>query len=241
MEIGESGNFFREVIAVKHRSKLAIAAIVSTVLGAGAVVAPAAQVVSIGPGQTATVGGWFITTPASGVSLVAITTAANTLVLEKFAAFTSSTPASISFAPADDIADSIKITTEMITNETGAAWSGFTFSLSGAGAAFDSIGNSFIPPLGTSPLDSYTNISFSPTSITYTGTQNSGYTSSWGGEDGSDLVIDTAATSFSLIEGPLTDRPVAVPLPSAALQGLVALVGLGLLAGAKTLKNRLLG
>jgi len=51
---------------------------------------------------------------------------------------------------------------------------------------------------GTSPLDSYTNISFGPTSITYTGTQNSGYTSSWGGEDGSDLGLIRPQHRFRL-------------------------------------------
>jgi hypothetical protein len=221
---------------VRHRSKFAIAAIVFAILGAGAAGAPAAQVVVIGPGQQATVGGWSIASPA-GVSLTASTTN-STLTLEKFAAFTSMTPASISFTRLDD-ADSIDITTEMITNETGSNWTGFTFSLTGAGATFDSIGNSFIPPVGTSPLNSYTNISFSPTSITYTGTQNNGFTSSWGGEDGSEIVIDAAGTSFSLIESPV-GHAVAVPLPSAALDGSAALGALGLVACANRLKRRLL-
>lgn len=222
---------------MKHIAKVAISGIVSTILGAA--VSQAAQVVVVDPGQTGLAGGWDITAPA-GIVVVAYPTSATTLTIEKFAEFSSVTPAAITFTPVASADPQIDLVTEMLTNESGSSWSGFTFSLSGGGATFDSIGHAFIPAPNPNPADAYTTISFSPTSVNYGGRQDNTFTSAWGGNDGSDLLIDTAGLTFQFIETP-SSGAVPVPLPSAALQALVGLGGLGLLASARSLKRRLLG
>jgi len=222
---------------VKNISKLAISGIVSTVLGAAAI-SQAAQVVVVDPGQTGSVGGWDITAP-TGVVVVAYPTG-KTLTVEKFADFTSSSPATISFVPTTGADAQIDVVTEMITNETGSNWNGFTFSVSGGEATFDSIGRSFTPAFNPNPADNYTGIVFTPSSVAYSGRQDNHFTSAWGGSDGSDLLIDPVGSTFQFIETP-SPGPVPVPLPSAALQALAGLGGLGLLATARNLKRRLLG
>jgi hypothetical protein len=237
-EVGEKTAFFKEVVAVKRFFRFAVCGFVSTILGAGAV-SQAAQVVVVDPGQTASAGGWDITAP-TGVVVVAYQMC-DMLTVEKFADFTSTSPAAISFAPLAGATAKIDVVTEMITNESGSNWNGFTFSVSGGGATFDSVGRSFIPAFNPNPADNYSTINFSSTSVAYGGTQDNHLTSAWGGSDGSDLLIDTADEAFQFIEAPTAGSTPAVPLPSAALQALVGLGGLGLLATARTLKRRLLG
>jgi hypothetical protein len=235
MRRGRRMEFLREVVAVKHIFNVAVAGLVCAFLSAGASKSLAAQVTVIDPDQSATVGGWTIT--AAGDTALVVFTSNTTLYVEKFAAFTGMAPASISFVPGAGADSSIEVTSELITNETGTNWTGFTFSLSG-GATFDSLGNSFNPPIGNGSTNSYTSVAFGSTSIAYTGTQNNTLTSSWGNGDGSFLLIDSTGGSFNFIETP-QDAPVVVPLPSAAWQTLAGLGGLGLLVVGRNMKRRL--
>jgi hypothetical protein len=229
----------REVVAVKHISYVAVAGIVCALLSAGANKASAAQVTVIDPDLSATVGGWTIT--AAGNTGLVVFSSGSTLYVEKFAAFTGTAPASISFVPSAGADSSIDVTSELITNETGQNWTGFTFSLSGGATFVSSPTNAFIflPPIGTGADNSYTGVTFGSTSILYTGTQNNTTTSSWGNGDGSYLLIDSTGGSFNFIETP-HDAAVVVPLPSAAWQTLAGLGGLALLAVGRNIKRRLL-
>ena len=136
----------------------------------------------------------------------------------------------------------IDFTNESITNATGSTWSGFDFILlnSNASASFVSSASSpFAPPAGMFTTVSVTSVDGNPTVVYGGGSQANFATSLWGiGADG-DLIIDAnplgIGTTFTFKEVPVTGP--LVPLPAAAWQGLAGLLGLGLIAKAKSLKK----
>jgi hypothetical protein len=187
--------------------------------------------------ETITADGWKITFPdstmgSSFIGLTGIVSDGSTLVIgEKDANFTAVEPLPIVFQEVGKTAaSSIQIDNEAIVNSSGTNWSGFDFVLVG-NATFP--GSTFDLPAG------YTGVSAGSTEIDYTGVQAAGDVSMWG-LTGKPLVIDpstAAGTVFFFKEIPVSGP--MVPLPAAAWQGLTGLLGLGLLAGGKSLKAKL--
>jgi len=218
--------------------KTAAIAVFTAAIGVAASSSHAAVIVQSG----STYGGWDITTPA-GISLVVDSVTSNTISLEKFAAFPNMEGLPITFTQVSaNAVPLIDFANEQVTNLSGSHWSGFQYILAnvseslGAGAVtFQGPGSIFAPPVG------YTGVSFTSNLITYTGSQANLATASWGfGADG-DLIINanpshgnTFTQDFVFKEQPLTNL---VPLPAAGLQGLAGLLGLGLIASAKTAKK----
>ncbi len=179
-----------------------------------------------------TVDGYKITFPST-IGLFVDTSNADKLVLEKTAIFNSISGLVITFDKVSSGApSSIQINTENITNHTGSDWGAFIMALINTGnttATFTSIlpgGTGF----GSGVLSS------DHTMVTYSGFQGAGDTSLWSGPD--NLVINFADEAGSVIN--FKELPVGVPLPAAAWQGLVGLLGLGALRYGKTLKAKLI-
>jgi hypothetical protein len=187
--------------------------------------------------ETITADGWKITFPdstmgSSFIGLTGVVSDGSTLVIgEKDANFAAVEPLPIVFQEVGKTAaSSIEIMNEAIVNSSGTTWSGFDFVLVG-NATFP--GSTFDLPAG------YTGVSVGSTEIDYTGVQAAGDVSLWG-LTGKPLVIDPSTVAGNVfffkeipVSGPM------VPLPAAAWQGLTGLLGLGLLAGGKSLKAKL--
>jgi len=186
-----------------------------------------------------TVGGWTVTA-APGISLVVDSATSDNVSLEKAAVFSTTTEGLIiTFTQASaNAASQITFTNEAITNISGTTWSGFQFLLlddNNSASFVQNADSPFVPPVG------YTSVSALANSITYTGSQANMATSMWGfGSDG-DLIIDAdplgVGTTFGFKEIPLGGGNVPVPLPTTFWQGLVGIAGLGLVAGARKIKN----
>jgi hypothetical protein len=190
-----------------------------------------------------TVDGWTITEPA-GVALVLDSTANNTISLEKFAEFASTAPLTITFTQASSSpAAYVDIANEMVTNVSGSAWSGFTFSISGnsEGGTVPTFktGTTFAPPTGGGVDYTSENIVGSSTpvmhfgKIIYTGSQPNLTTSVWGtGTDGNLIFTTDASTGSTGQTLSFTEQcntgsttpPVAVSLPAS---GSMCMLGLG--------------
>ncbi len=223
---------------MKRITKLATVAGFSAVLGLMSSATKAATVVSDigGSGWTATFSGLSLTADPSQPT--------GQLNVEKAATFMPSNAGEgllITFTQTSASATSlIDFTNESITNATNTSWSGFDFVLlnSNADASFVSSASSpFAPPDGYTSV-TVTTIDGNP-AVVYTGSQANFATSLWGiGPDG-DLIIDAnplgLGTTFTFKEVPITGP--LVPLPAAAWQGLAGLLGLGLIASAKSLKK----
>jgi hypothetical protein len=210
--------------------------------------AHAQSVVSTSP---ITIDGWTISWPSEvGLSVTQDSSTATQVDLEKTATFTAKGQGfQIAFAAgANATADTFVISTESITNNTGAPFKGFSFILLNTGttnATFGGTSPGFTPPKGTGY--DYTSVSLvnGKTELDYTGSQDNGVTSVWGNGDpsssGDNLVIDAPAGSqFALKElsVPGGGGPPAVPLPASAWQSLAGLLGLGLFAGVRAIKRR---
>jgi hypothetical protein len=222
--------------------KLAAIAIASAVFGfAGA--SHAATILQNG----STVDGWIVTEPA-GISLVVdgvgTYNGKSVLLLEKFATFSNMEGLPITFVQANNSATQyIDIVNESITNLSGQNWTGFQFllpttSIGGPAPAFvqdpnavipgfdNTAGSPFAPPSGGGV--NYTSVNFSPSTVTYTGSQPNLTTALWGfGTDG-DLIINANPITngnqvFNFKEQPL-NAPV-IPLPAAAWSSLSGLLG----------------
>jgi hypothetical protein len=218
--------------------KKAAAAAFAIALGFGASSASAAAIV-IDPGTSATVDGWLIS-PGNGIGLSA-EAMGNTLVLEKTANFPGLESAQIGFLKVSGTASTIEFDNEAITNSGPGAWSGFQFLLLNTGspmATFAGVSNVFVPPIGTGVDYTSFNLNSAKNNLTYSGSQGSMTISDWGSSTpGDDLLIDTnGATSFSFDEVPIG---AVVPLPAAAWQGLVGLLGLGAIAMTRKIKNQI--
>jgi len=234
--------------------KLAAIAIAAAVFGfAGAT--RAATIIQNG----STVDGWVITEPA-GISLVSDGVATyngkSVLLIEKFATFSNMEGLPITFVQANNSATQyIDIVNESVTNLTGQAWTGFQFLLPnedvmGPTPAFvqdptatipgfdPTAGSPFAPPTGAGVA--YSGVTFSPTVVSYTGSQPNLTTAAWGfGTDG-DLIINANPVTngnqvFNFKEQPL-NAPV-IPLPAAAWSSLSGLLGLALVGYGKNLKK----
>jgi hypothetical protein len=233
--------------------KLAAIAIAAAVFGfAGAT--RAATVIQNG----STVDGWIVTEPA-GISLVADGVATyngkSVLLIEKFATFSNMEGLPITFVQANNSATQyIDIVNESVTNLTGQAWTGFQFILPpstvmGTAPSFvqdpnavipgfdNTAGSPFAPPTGAGVA--YGGVTFSPSVVSYTGSQPNLTTAAWGfGTDG-DLIIANPVTNgnqvFNFKEQPL-NAPV-IPLPAAAWSSLSGLLGLALVGYGKNLKK----
>jgi hypothetical protein len=227
----------------------AILAGVGVVRGVSA--APVTQTTS-----PATIDGWTISWPTPGVGLSVSQDASNSaqVDLEKSATFSSPNQGfQITFAPTGTpSADVFVIPDESIINETGSAFKGFSFILINSGSVNATFAGpltpGFIPPTG--PGYDYTSVTENgaKTELDYVGTQANGATSFWGAGipntsdpsfDG--LVIDAPTGSvFSLKELSVGGGgPPAVPVPAAAWQSLIGLVGVGLFATLRGLKRKL--
>jgi hypothetical protein len=233
--------------------KTAAFTLISAALGLMSVSSPAATIVQSGN----TYGGWEITVPA-GVALDVDSTSGNTLVLEKFATFTSTTPLTIEFTQVSAGAlPVIEFANEQVTNLSGSNWTGFQYQLSGMPNGIPStfqgslvsdtpegtifVANTFAPPPGFGAPNS------GFTSITYSGSQPNGTTESWGfGPSAPGLFIEGIALSipqqptghhFDFTESPLTNP---VPLPASAWQSLTGLFGLGLIAVGRNVRKAIL-
>jgi hypothetical protein len=188
--------------------------------------------------ETLTVGGWAMTFPDSStntswIGLTDVTTSGSTLNIgEKDAVFNVNEPLPIVFQKESASADSsIVIQTEAIVNESGSTWSAFNFSLVG-NSTFAGAGDTFAPPT------EYTGFTFSPTEITYTGSQTNSDTSFWGLNGDGDLVINPGdATTFFFKEFPNGGGNTPVSLPAGVWQGLSGLGGLGLVVLAKNFRK----
>ncbi|MGD1278289.1 MAG: hypothetical protein ABR964_13840 [Tepidisphaeraceae bacterium] len=196
------------------------------------------------------IGGSGWTATFSGLSLASDPTQpAGQLNLEKGAAFTQAslgegllvtfTQTSANAKPVIDFTD------ESVTNLTGVTWSGFDFQLLNtlnSAASFMTTSNSpFIPPDGIFTTVNSGLVDGIPTVAYGGGSQANLATALWGiGTDG-DLLIDAdplgIGTSFTFKEVPVIGNNVPVPLPTTFWQGLVGIAGLGLVAGARKIKN----
>ncbi len=230
---------------IYRKAAISAGAVLAGVGVLGAASAPAASI---------SVDGWDISW-STGVTVSAAQDSVNASQVDvtKMATFTAPNQGyQITFVPISGYtgtaATQFVIPTEMITNNTGASFNGFSFVLLNTTsdlATFDSVARTFIPPAGSGY--NFTSVSLDPgnTILTYTGTQDNGVTSTWGNGDasstGDNLLIDAPAGSdFSLKElsssgsGP---GPV-VPLPAAAWQSLVGLGGLALIGLRRRIKQR---
>jgi hypothetical protein len=187
--------------------------------------------------ETITSDGWKMTFPdstmgASFIGLTGVVADGSTLVIgEKDASFATVEPLPIVFQQVSPTAaKTIEIENEAIVNSSSTSWSGFDFVLVG-NATFP--GSTFTPPAG------YTGVTLSSTEIDYTGVQGAGDVSLWGLTGNPLLITPSTAggTVFFFKEIPVSGP--LVPLPAAAWQGLTGLLGLGLLAGGKSLKAKL--
>jgi hypothetical protein len=189
--------------------------------------------------ETLTVGGWAMTFPdsttsTSWIGLTDVTTSGSTLNIgEKDAVFDVNEPLPIVFQKETSSADStIVIQTEAIVNDSGSTWSSFNFSLVG-NATFAGAGDTFAPPA------QYSGFTFSPSEITYTGSQANGDVSFWGLNGDGDLVINAdGASTFFFKEFPNGGGNTPVSLPAGVWQGLSGLGGLGLVVAAKKFRRQ---
>jgi hypothetical protein len=200
------------------------------------------------------VGGWNITVP-NGITLVIDDNGSTSGVikLEKFAIFPSAEGLPITFMQNSlSAVPTIDFVNETVTNASGSSWTGFQYLLTNQSASLGSAqatfqpppGGIFVPPSAPSTGVVYTGDTYSPESVTYTGTQPNGTTALWGfGTDG-DLIINANPSTtdssffpqtFDFKEVPLTGP--LVPLPAAAWQGLAGLLCLGMIGFGKNLKK----
>lgn len=225
------------------------AALLSAIaLGASAATSEAA---TVSGGGSATLDGWTVSATA-GATLT-LTDQNGTLDITKSANFTTPTSTFIvTFEQTSATASAnIEFSSESLTNSTGSTWSGFQFlvlNTTSTLATFAGLGNVFVPPVG-SGYD-YTSASLDPAkdTLTYTGSQNNGVTSTWGGTTATDyLLLDADPSSaspfqvFALKELPELGgggTPTTVALPAASWQSLFGLGGVGLLAGANLRRRR---
>jgi len=203
----------------------------------------------------ATIDGWTISW-GSGVGLVITQDSISSQVdVEKSATFTAPNQGyQITFAPQSGFdgspASAFVIPDETIVNNTGSAFSSFSFVLinkTSTLATFDGVDRTFIPPTGPGYDFTSVDLSSGNTILTYTGTQGNGVTSFWGNGDpsptGDNLLIDAPAGSdFALKElsasGP-PGPPNVVPLPASAWQSMVGLAGLALIGALRQVKRRI--
>jgi hypothetical protein len=201
-------------------------------------------------GNSVTLDGWTVSAPAD--VLLTLSDLNGTLDISKTADFTTPTAAFlITFEQSSATASpNIEFSNESIANNSGSAWSGFQFLLlntTSTAATFAGLGNIFVPPVGSGYDYTGASLDTSKDTLTYTGSQNNGATSAWGGTTASDyLLIDAnpAATSpfqvFALKELPeLGGGGTTVPLPAAAWQSLIGLASVSLLARANTRRRRM--
>jgi hypothetical protein len=220
--------------------KTAAVAAFALAIGFGARSASAAAVV-VEPGQTVTVDGWMVNA-GNGVAL-SVSQLGNTLVLEKTANFPGLESALVTFnAVSASAPKSIEFENESITNSGTGAWSGFQFlllSTTSAQASFAGAGNVFVPPVGTGVDYTSFNLNGAKNTLTYNGVQGAETISDWGSTTpGDDLLINTnGSTNFAFDEVPVVGA--TIPLPAAAWQGLVGLLGLGAIALTRKIKNQL--
>jgi len=187
--------------------------------------------------------GWQITFPV-GVNLVY--DGGSHITLEKFADFSTNEGLDIRFTqlglgPTDS---ELTITDETLTNMSSTTWSGFKFLLmSTGGTANATFGSGF--NLDDPSLNKFTSENVQPTSITFGGTLADTQTSQMGfGATGGEVDINAAPSSTNSVSRQVVDFkeiPVvaAVPLPEASWMGLSGLIGLGLIAHGKKIKNLL--
>jgi hypothetical protein len=198
--------------------------------------------------------GWTISWPTPvGLAIQQDTTTSTQVDVQKTATF--SAPGQgfqITFAPSTTssgtTANVFVIPQESITNDTGAAFSSFSFIILNTGTADATFaGPGFTPPTGTGYNFTSVSLVNGGTELDYIGTQGNGVTSLWGdgttAPGGNNLVIDAPAGSdFSLKElagsGGPPGPPTTVPLPASVWQCLVGLTGLGFIAGVRTMKKR---
>ena len=225
--------------------KKAVIAAVAVVAGFGVLRSSQAATL-INQDSSAVVDGWNITT-GQGVSLV-VSSSGSEISIDKTANFTvPNQEIPVVFqSTGSGAATTVDFTGEELLNNTGSAFGGFQFILQNVGSAsatFDGLGNVFAPPTGTGVDFTSVSLDSGKEVLTYTGTQASGTTSIWGSTNpGDDLLIDTPAGSeFTLKEvaesGGGSPGSV-VPLPSAAWQSLVGLIGLGAFGIGRQLKSR---
>ncbi|MGD1278290.1 MAG: hypothetical protein ABR964_13845 [Tepidisphaeraceae bacterium] len=137
----------------------------------------------------------------------------------------------------------IDFTNESITNNTGTNWSGFEFVILNDGtgsASFETTENSpFVPPAGIFTTVSVTTLDGNPAVVYGGGSQANLATALWGVASDGDLLISAnplgIGTTFTFKEVPVTGP--LVPLPPAVWQGLVGIMGLGLVSCGKSLKK----
>jgi len=215
--------------------KLAAVAGFSAIVGLFAGTSSAATVLNNGDA----VGGWNITA-APGVAVVVDSSTSTTVTLEKTAAFSNANEGLIiTFTQVSaDAASTIDINNEMITNTSGTTFSGFQFLLLNPNGAASFVNDPTVPS-PFAPAAGFTLVSVSSDSISYSGSQANMATSSWGFDTadtkGGDLIINAnpmgVGTTFDLKEIP------EIPLPPAVWQGLVGIMGLGLVSYGKSLKR----
>jgi len=229
---------------MKYR-KMVFAAAFAAVLGMSGIsmAVPVNQVLTSGD----IVGNWRVSFPV-GIGLIydgGTSTSAN-LVLQKSAAFSSLEGLDITFTEVStSAAPTITLTEESVTNISGSSFSGFQFLLAtdtggtpaafGPGMAF----NGSTPPF-TTQTDASNDITLGGGTLANTDTTK------WGGTGAGQLTIDTNISSanyprvLELKEIPVGGGGVpAVPVPAAVWTGLSGLLGLGLFAGVRRVKARL--
>ncbi len=191
---------------------------------------------TIDGGSSAVVDGWNIA-PDVGITLQATVDGNGNLAVVKNAVFTSNAPLEIQFTevnPSGDIL--IYLPTETVTNSTGTNWTGFTFTLNRSNATISGI--PFTPPAGTGYNYSTVQINAPHTTATYSGSQDAGSTSDWGGLSAGDqftidapIPVSPNVSSFTLTETPIAQSSItSIPLPAAAWQVCAGLLAWGLVA-----------
>jgi hypothetical protein len=191
---------------------------------------------TIDGGSSAVVDGWNIA-PDVGITLQATVDGNGNLAVVKNAVFTSNAPLEIQFTevnPPGDIL--IYLPTETVTDSTGTNWTGFTFTLNGSNATISGI--PFTPPAGTGYNYSNVQINAPHTVATYSGSQDAGSTSNWGGLSAGDqftidapIPVSPNVSSFTLTETPIAQSGItSIPLPAAVWQICAGLLALGLVA-----------